>query len=256
MLDVSCYQCRTQRFWLSASGNLDRDGGLANVVEPSSRGVRKHVTGDDDPARGRLARPEHLQLCLVCGELRGPYDGYDNLCRCDRAIWDREPVPIFGDLANNIHLCWSCVIDVVRSGTRWSPYYCATCRPAVVVLRRLAGRNVVPLGPHSLMNGISRSSSDCRTMTDHEAVALSEQLNALFADQRTLAERTRSRTLDRARRVGFTGHAVLVDDYRGACWEADITVGLGFIEFLVQLGANDGAELANEIWRLTDEQST
>src|SRR4051794_38070212 len=51
-LIVSCGQCNTQRYWLPAAGRLDRDAVLAKAVEPWPRGVRKHVTGDDDPGRG------------------------------------------------------------------------------------------------------------------------------------------------------------------------------------------------------------
>ena len=66
---VTCEQCRIQFYWLPAAGEFERGADLAKVIEPWPAGARKHVTGDDDPARGRLHRPESLQLCLLCGEV-------------------------------------------------------------------------------------------------------------------------------------------------------------------------------------------
>ena len=70
------------------------------------------------------------------------------------AAWDRGPAPRAGDLNSDAHLCRTCLLTVVIGSTRWSLYHCADCKPAVVLLNRLARRCVIPIGPHSIMNGV------------------------------------------------------------------------------------------------------
>jgi hypothetical protein len=149
VLIVSCAECRRVLVGASPAESVRK------VIEPRARRTeREHVTGDDDSGRGRLHRPAHLQLCLTCGELRGPYGGFDNLCDCDGREWDRQPQPRSGDLSDNVRLCRSCVGTLVGGSSRWSPYHCDQCMPAVQLWRKMAGRSVVPIGPHSLMNGV------------------------------------------------------------------------------------------------------
>jgi hypothetical protein len=247
ILVVTCRQCHSQRYWLPVAGRLDRDAEIAKVVEPWPRGARKHVTGDDDPGRGRLHRPEQLQLCLTCGELRGPYSGFDDLCECDRSAWDREPRPRYGDLFNNVHLCKSCITTLVGSGTRWSPFHCAECMPAVQLWRSMAMRSIVPIGPHSLMNGVGWK-SEGRPMTSAQATAFSDQLNALFATQQSLHDLAAERALDAARRLGFEGHAVLARDFLAARRAAGSTAQSGFAELVAAYSDADTSELAEHIW--------
>ena len=253
---VTCGQCLTQQYWLPAAGLLERGAILTRVEEPWPTGVRKHVVGDDDPARGRLARPEHLQVCLTCAELRGPYDSYgiyDNLCKCDYTAWHRTPTPRFGDLSRNVHLCLSCAAKLVSSGTRWSPYYCAECRPAIALFRRLTGRNIVPYGPHSIMNGVSWRPTDGNAMSDAQAVAFHDQLQALFTEQRNLHKLHRERVLTLATQLGFDAHAVLANRWVEACHHAAWTSEVGFLDLLTQLGTGEAGELGGEIWQIAHE---
>ncbi len=254
-LAIICNQCRVQKYWLPASGKLDRGASLARVIEPWPADRRKHVTGNDDPGRGRLHRPEHLQLCLSCNHLRGPSDShdeplsYDNLCVCDARAWDRDPIPQYGDLQCNRSLCMSCASTVITSGSRWSSYYCDTCRPAVQLLRRTAGRNVIPLGSHSLMNGTSWQATDGEAMTLPQATAFHDQLQTLFANQDKLYELTARRAGEKAARLGFDGHAVLADDYVDACVAAGYSAAAGFNELVAALG-DDGIDQADvhQLW--------
>ena len=253
ILIVSCRQCHTQRYWLPAAGKLERDAELAKVIEPWPAGQRKHVTGDDDPGRGRLHRPEHLQLCLTCGGLRGPHGdgGHDNRCRCDGEAWDREPRPRAGDLSDDVRLCGSCITTLLSGSSRWSPYHCRQCMPAVQLWRSMAGRSIVPVGPHSLMNGVGWRPSEGRAMTTVQATAFSDQLNALFATQESLHELIARRALEAARDLGFTGHAVRASDFIGARRAAGATAASGFAELVSAYAGIDASELAEHIWRQT-----
>jgi hypothetical protein len=247
-LQASCRQCNTQAYWLPAAGRLDRDAALARVIEPWPSGVRKHVTGNDDPGRGRMHRPETLQLCLSCGELRGLYKGYDNICRCDGRAWDRDPVPRYGDLTNNVHLCKSCLTTIMGGGTRWSPFHCRECMPAVQLWRRLAGRSLVPIGPHSIMNGVSLHSENGEPITSAQATAFHDQLKALFRTQDSLHELASQRALRAANELGFVGHAVSADEFVEARRRAGATPESGFAELVANFSDIDTSELAEHIW--------
>jgi hypothetical protein len=232
---VTCGECRAQRRWLPASGELERDPELEVMVEPWLAGQRRHVTGNDDPERGRLHRPPNLQLCVDCCGLRGPYDGFDNLCRCDDRAWDRLPIPRCGDLHNNAHLCRSCISALAPGCSRWTFYYCEACRPHVARLNRLSGRCVVPIGPHSMMNRVVHTAGDGPDV-DAQAVAFADQLSTLFQNQTTLHELTVQRTRTRLTDFGIDDHAVVVDDYFDLCRADGWDTERGFADFMLSIG--------------------
>lgn len=250
--EVTCRQCRVQRRWLPASGELDRDAVLDVTVEPWPASQRRHVTGDDDPGRGRLHRPEHLQLCTTCCGLRGPFDGFDNLCRCDRGAWDRSPLPRCGDLSSNAHLCNSCITALAPGSSRWTSYYCADCRPHVFVLNRLAGRCLVPIGPHSIMNGIFYTPPGGPDI-DASVVSFHDQLFTMTRNQTTLHELTRQRTRTRLDQFGVDTHALSVDDYLARCSDAGWGAEYGFVDFVRSIGEGLDEMAARELWRLPPE---
>jgi len=246
-LTVTCSQCHIQRYWLPAAGRLDRHAVLATVIEPVPRGTRKHVTGDHDPARGRLHRPEHLQLCLACGQLRGPHEAFDNLCQCDRQAWDRDPAPRCGDLFTNAGLCKSCVTTLIEGCSRWSAYHCRECLPAVHRWRRMAGWSIVPIGPHSLMNGIGAKLHE-KGLSDAQVIALSDQLSGLFTAQDSLHELAARRARKAAHELGFDGHAVAANEFLAARRAAGSTSRSGFFELVASHSRHDSTELAEHIW--------
>jgi hypothetical protein len=243
---VTCEQCHLQKSWLPASGELERDAKLDVMIEPCPAGHRRHVTGNDDQDRGRRHRPPDLQICVECCGLRGPYDGYDNLCRCDSGAWDRHPTPRGGDLHDNVRLCMSCVSALAPGSSRWTLYHCAKCLPRVVLLGQLVGRCVVPIGPHSMMNGIYwRSTGGAITAA---ATAFHDQLITLFQNQTNLYDLTTQRTRRRLDEFGYTAHAVLVTDYLERCsaekWDAE----RGYVDFLLSIEEGFDETAARELW--------
>jgi hypothetical protein len=246
---VNCAQCAINLDRGPVHGWFERGCDMDIMIEPWPAGQRRHVAGDNDPARGRYARPEHLQLCLQCFRLRGVAFSFDNLCACDRAAWQGDPVPIAGDLNHDAHLCKSCLSAVVESGTRWSVFYCADCGPAVRLLNRAARRCVLPVGPHSLMNGTSWSSSDGRPPTSAAMIAFYDQLSTLFLNQTALDSFNRARLKNRAEVLRLDGHAVLVERYLAACAAAGFTKPAGFTELVGSLAENVPAAHADALWR-------
>jgi hypothetical protein len=99
-----------------------------------------------------------LSVCRRCGVLRGDVVlskgiGVTQRCRCDG--WRRDEPWERCDFNCVAELCWCCASAVIPSGSRWSSYFCDECRPRIVALNRGVGRCVIPIGRHSIMNGVA-----------------------------------------------------------------------------------------------------
>jgi hypothetical protein len=103
-----------------------------------------------------LAEVSHLQVCRACLTLRGPF--YDNFNRCDRVQpcgCDADQPPWNGyDYNTFAELCRGCAAEIVHSGSKWSPFFCDACKARVLTYNESVGSCVIPLGRHSLMNGV------------------------------------------------------------------------------------------------------
>lgn len=96
---------------------------------------------------------EHLYVCRTCARPyeRGRPDGRNQGCD------DRPPTNTpWPDTDHCMHatLCHLCASVVVPAGSRWDIFFCAACLPAVRRVNEEAGRLVVPVGRHTLVNGI------------------------------------------------------------------------------------------------------
>ena len=80
----------------------------------------------------------------------------EHRCSCQdrsdewRETWSRW------DIAYLLKLCSLCARNTVDAGTRWSWLACGMCREVNLAIRDIVGadRGVLPLGRHSLMNGL------------------------------------------------------------------------------------------------------
>jgi hypothetical protein len=211
--EVTCRGCLSSMSWLLQSG-LPLPRKVSTLTEATAAPEVAHPT-IADRRRGRSAMPSQLQICLECGQLRGPSRFWDEICSCDRAAWDESEVPRAGDLGADARLCAGCLTSVVSGSTRWTLHFCRRyCLKTVLDLNRRAQRLVVPIGVHSLVNGISLPLDD--RLTALRVTAFYDQLSTLFDNQQRLHELRESRTIERARRLGFTGSAVGVSDYLAA----------------------------------------
>lgn len=98
--------------------------------------------------------PEHasMRICSRCYELYEPDVALElpQRCGCNRGSDPRWPGADFNERAL---LCRCCGLTVLRSGSRWSPFFCEPCKHRVIDLDRRIGRLVIPIGRHSIMNG-------------------------------------------------------------------------------------------------------
>lgn len=97
-------------------------------------------------------RMPYLLVCLQHGGLYDDHpfekDGITQLCH-GRERQKRWEGPEVGEW---IRLCDCCLVETVRQGSRFSPFFCKGCAHRLHEARRRYG---IPFGRHSVMNGIS-----------------------------------------------------------------------------------------------------
>ena len=105
-----------------------------------------------------------MDLCRECLVLRGPFfdshNGCDRVQRC--GCEPREPLWNAFDYNCAAELCRCCASRVIRCGSKWSVFFCEACKPHVVAYNGAAGWTVIPIGRHSIMNGVALNTWSAR----------------------------------------------------------------------------------------------
>jgi hypothetical protein len=121
-----------------------------------------------------------FEVCGHCYELRGPFDytwkemhyTFVQECRCERDARPRDvrpPTWVSFDFNRGAELCHGCGGAVLRSGSRWSVWFCDACMASAVERNRQAGIAVVPMGRHALMHGVTLSGRSTRSRSAIDA---------------------------------------------------------------------------------------
>ena len=108
------------------------------------------------PKRANQVRvlAEGLRWFRICGTCYALYeigrpDGLNQQCRCSAQTAD--PWPRF-DFNERARLCACCGMEVLASGSRWSPYFCRECQLLAMGVSLWERRLVIPIGRHSMMH--------------------------------------------------------------------------------------------------------
>lgn len=101
--------------------------------------------------------PRGLEICRACLGLRGPvWDGFSGCERTQRCACEAEEARWRGyDFNRAVELCRGCDAALVRSGSRWSLFFCDPCKARVMARNRSSDEPPIPLGRHTVMNGLS-----------------------------------------------------------------------------------------------------
>lgn len=104
----------------------------------------------------------NLAVCTKHFTFSGIYEGREHQCGCQptddgwrQREWDGY------DIAALLDLCHLCVRAVMRSGSRWTWYACQACRTVdsqiatAIAGERQPRAQILPLGRHSMMNGVA-----------------------------------------------------------------------------------------------------
>jgi len=84
-------------------------------------------------------------------------------------------------------LCRCCGVELLRSGSKWSVWFCQECKRRVEALNKDADTCVVPIGRHTLMHGIGLPGADA-VRDPALVVAFSAVVNDFVAKQTRVAE--------------------------------------------------------------------
>jgi hypothetical protein len=153
-----------------------------------------------------------IRICRKCATLYDDGDDSGQRCACDRkdqSSWSGY------DYNEHTCLCHCCMRQTLRSGSRWSVWFCQGCKQRVLTLNRRVGLAVIPIGRHSLMNGIGLSGEAATKRS--EVDAFTARLNAFFERVNDLYEWTRVKLHTNLLRVDmlWAGDPRL-DEYLGA----------------------------------------
>ena len=173
---------------------------------------------DGDPGPGvetfafeQYALCEDMRLCPDCGEISGflryaqggPFKLQTCSCR-DLPVRpeDAEDFRRFFrlDFPSAVTLCACCGQILMKNGSRFSPFCCEGCRKFIMAYNSLKGVVVVPMGRHSMMNGLQLSGRDA---DDPETIFnFVEGMNSLVARMELLDEWKKVIIADNFRRLG------------------------------------------------------
>lgn len=160
-------------------------------------------------------RDQIFVICPQCHELRGGPIGVvdgatiNQLCECTPALQRQAQRRVF-DFNTAVEFCRCCATEALRSGSRWSVWFCEPCKNRVAKLNHDAGRCIVPIGRHSVVNGVFYN----RNMTDSLA-AVATQMVGLFGDMPRTAEWVRRVVTRNIKDAGLRSSApVSIEAYR------------------------------------------
>jgi hypothetical protein len=155
--------------------------------------------------------PGDLSYCPRCADVYGVLGGVGKRCKCASSAGVAH-VFTGGDFPTPFEVCWYCQARVIRSGSRWSTFFCAKCRPTVMSINdSFAGRGLVvlPIGRHSLMNARWSTARPFTTI-------------ALVSDWKQRRLRASWRNCSRQADMDWTRFAAFVRASRGASLTSDV----------------------------------
>jgi len=154
-----------------------------------------------------------MELCRKCLILRGPFFDSHNACeRVQRCGCEpRDPLWNAFDYNCAAELCRCCASRVIGCGSKWSVFFCDACKRRVVAYNGAAGRAVIPIGRHSIMNGVALNTGYARKGSARAAFA--HGLSEVFDGIGRLERFHRTQVTRIASSIEASGSAVPVPHY-------------------------------------------
>lgn len=135
------------------------------------------------------------------------------------------------DFRPPVELCHCCGQELLSSGSRWSDWFCAECKPRVQALNARAGVCVIPIGRHSLMNGIAIKLRDVDS--DIELERLTARIRKMSANIDRLHDWKREIVRRNCAESGLLGrHTISLAEYLQRVRDAKISRSQAFFSML------------------------
>ena len=187
----------------------------------------------DDPAPAAPWIPS--SICTTCWELFGDQPGHRDACSCPDRRTPHDGSVTSAERGVPCRLCAVCALRVVRGHTRWRLHHCASCVPRVQALNARLGRLAVPVGIHSLVNGVSvKANPGQPRVSRKDAARFAAQLANIGRGGLRLDQYRTHLVRSRCERLGLVdGPAITLGRYLRACDAAGITTGTSWRAFLL-----------------------
>jgi hypothetical protein len=117
-------------------------------------------------------------ICGLCFGIAGPWRYLDRApthlliqeCTCTKASTRYATWPRF-DFNEAVTLCRCCGLELLRSGSKWSVWFCGACKERVRRLHQEFNVYLIPIGRHSIMGGFGLRGDAVRDEAKIEAFA-------------------------------------------------------------------------------------
>ena len=181
-----------------------------------------------------------MVVCGTCGEVRGPWrhvgdpapPRYTQGCRCMPG--DAEPWPRV-DFQTMVELCYVCGAEALPSGSRWALFQCAECKAWVMDLNHRFGCCVIPIGRHSIMNGVFYSAERVRAGVSAQEFA--DEIMDFVEKHDGLLGWRRRQVLANLAACGLDGQAAVpLAEYLAACTALPVDKAAAFAGVCRQYG--------------------
>ena len=176
-----------------------------------------------------------LDVCLACFGLRGEFKGREHRCSCTPRDDDWRSRHWEGyDIAAHVDLCHLCARNTMKSGSRYTWYVCDLCRQVNQAVGAVLGSKkagAVPLGRHSLMNGVSLSTAH---LDEASVNAFKDALKGLTSIWRRLSDWRESEATRLIDSIDQRGASMSLNDWLTrfpACMGASVDSFCRFVEF-------------------------
>lgn len=164
-------------------------------------------------------------ICTKCGQLRTT-GGHVDLCGC-------QPHPATEDVREvesriPCRLCAVCGLTLTNGGhSRWTSLLCRSCIQRAKAVNSAGGQLVIPIGIHSIMNGVSLKMDG--PLNHERLVSFSDQLGATLNAVGGLQAYGRDLLKERCARFGYqAGELVPFADYLEACAIRGVSIDDGW----------------------------
>jgi len=131
---------------------------------------RENLLENLDPKGELLYECSDLLICKTCLKLYGRTSraidkskdqaSVSHFIKCNCRIGDTEkkrsvdPKKTDSVVKTTVQFCQCCSMELINFGSKYSYFFCEDCLKMATFYNQIAGKNLIPLGKHSFMNGI------------------------------------------------------------------------------------------------------
>jgi hypothetical protein len=172
----------------------------------------------DDVGPFMSGKRSAMKICTTCHELYGYTVDNEKIlyqeCYCknkpetpsQKGDWSRF------DYKQIRELCYCCGRQMIRCGSKYSRFHCDACHEQIVSLNKRCGVTVIPIGRHSVMNGVFMDNTVQRN--EKEVARFCTKLNRVFSKIDRACMWKKHIVSENIKKAGFTdGLDVEVEDY-------------------------------------------